>query len=153
MGLNFNNKNLLPLTNIGLICILSVCAFYTDWVGRLFLGVCVLAQCLCLYGIYNKDESLMGKTHLMFALTIFVGTFLGRTIINYILVILLLFVIWTRRVRGSCMYDDYTKKYMDKIPLHGKGVDMFFWGLLLINIYYVLQSIIYVSTPSRVVKY
>ena len=138
MKLYFNNKNLLPLTNIGLICILLVCACYTDWVGASFLGVCVLAQCLCLYGIYNKDESLMGMTHLMFALTIFVGTFLGRKIINYILMILLLFVIWTRGVRGSCMYDDYTTKYMDVIPLNGKGVDIFFGGLLLMNIYYAI---------------
>ena len=65
-----------------------MCACYTDWVGVSFLGVCVLAQCLCLYGIYNKDESLMGMAHIMFGVTITVGTFLGRKIINYILVIL-----------------------------------------------------------------
>ena len=137
----FNNKNVLPLTTIGLMGILCMCACYTDCVGKMYLGLCVLAQCACLYGIYNKDESLMGMTHIMFGVFIFVGTFLGRKIINYILVILLLFVIWTRRVRGSCMYDDYTKKYMDVIPLNGKNMDIYLGALLLMNLFYIIIPI------------
>ena len=140
MNVYFNNKNMLPLTTIGLIGILCMCACYTDWVGASFLGVCVLAQCACLYGIYNKDESLMGWTHIMFGVTIFVGTFLGRKIINYILVILLLFVMWTRGARGSCMYDYYTTKYMDVIPLNGKNMDIYLGCLVLFNLFYIIYD-------------
>ena len=133
----FNNNKLLPATNIILICVLLACMYYTDYVGKIFLGICVLAQCVCLYGIYTRNETLMGLSHIMFALTILVGTFLGRKMINYILMVLIIFVMWTRYVRGSCMYDDHTTKYMDKIPLNSKGIDIFFGAVLLMNIYYI----------------
>ena len=134
----FNNKKLLPITNIILICVLLVCIFYTDYVGKLFLGVCILAQCLCLFGIWTKNNSLIGISHIVFAITIVIGTFLGRKLINYILVVLLLFVMLTRVARGSCMYDDYTTKYMDIIPLNNQGIDIFFGAFLFVNIYYVI---------------
>ena len=134
----FNNHKLLPVTNIILICVLLVCIFYTDLVGKIFLGVCILALLLCLCGIWAKNNSLIGASHLMFATTIVVGTFLGRKIINYILMVLLVFVILTRHVRGNCMYDDYTIKYMDIIPLNGKEIDIFFLILLIVNMCYVI---------------
>ena len=134
----FNNSNLLPATNIVLICILLACMCYTDYVGKIFIGLCILAQCICLYGIYHNNETLMGSSHIMFAVAIIIGTFLMRKIINYILIVLLVFVIWTRYVRGSCMYDDYTTKYMDTIPLNNNSIDIFFVAALLVNIYYVI---------------
>lgn len=135
----FNNKYLLPVTNIILICILLTCMYYTDYVGKIFLGICVLAQCLCLYGIYTNNETCIGISHILFAITIIIGTFLRKKIINCILALLLVFVLLTRYVRGSCMYDDYTEKFMDKIPLNRTGIDVFFVAVLLMNIYYILK--------------
>ena len=134
----FNNHKLLPLTTIGLICVLLVCIFYTDYVGKIFFGVCILAQLLCLYGIWVKNNSLIGISHLMFAITILVGTFLGRKIINYILAVLIIFVLWTRRVRGNCMYADYTMKYTNIIPLNGKYIDIYLGALVLMNLFYII---------------
>ena len=138
MPLDFNNKHLLPLTNIVVIGILLAARRYTDWVGTLFLDVCIFAQCVCLYGIYSNNNSLIGATHAMVAPTIFVGTFLGRKIINYILAVLLFFVIGTRAVTGGCMYHNYTKIYSDIVPMTSSGVDRLYGILLCINIYYCM---------------
>ena len=125
--------NCLPII---LIIIILISLKHVDGYNKQYLIICMISQILALVGIYINNLTLIGITHILYGIGFILGSlFLKNKIVNIVIIIKLLLVIYTRHVRGNCMYDDYSKKYMNKVPLNDNFGGILFNSFLIFNMY------------------
>jgi len=130
------SKNCLPFTLILFITIIILSLKYVNYSSKIFLILCLISQIIALIAIYLDNKKLLGLTHIACGIGFIYGSlFIKDKILNLIILAKLLFIIYTRSVRGNCMYDAFSKKYMDKLPLNDDFGNVFYFSFLILNIY------------------
>lgn len=130
------SKNCLPITLVLFIVIIIISLKHVNYSSKIFLVLCLISQILALIAVFIENKKLLGLTHIACGIGFLYGSlFIKDKILNIVILSKLLFIIYTRHVRGNCMYDAFSKKYMDKLPLNDDFGNVFYFSFLILNIY------------------